>query len=403
MTVTKFDLIAVYHDRETTELTRRLAANIEHYEPAGQYAFIEVDNTVENRGFAKGCNYGAALGRAPFIGFLNPDLVVHGPFLDPVSSVFDRHDEVVITGSSFAKPRSHIERWGVRDWVCGAALFVRRSFFDSVGGFDEQFVWAWEETDLCRRAEALGLRVCAQDGQLPFEHHSQGNNTHYKRLHFANGARRYRDKWRLQLRPPPHPADPQGPPTASIVIATYGYREVWDRIADRAIASANAQTVPVEVIRHHGATLARARNEGAAMARTDWLCFLDADDELPPDYIEQSLRGKGDVRVPWVVRRIGKTRRGPRRLRPCNLLLRNYIVVGALTRKSLFERIGGFAEWPMLEDWELWIRAMKAGADIRECRGAVYHAHQRPGSRNDQSRELRNSTYLAIRRLHGSG
>jgi GT2 family glycosyltransferase len=395
----KFDLVTVYYNEATLAQTAHLRARIAEHEPSERYDFYEVDNTVENRGFAKGCNLGASRGRAEIIGFLNPDLLVHGPFLETVSAVFEQEERVVITGSSFQTPEERVRRWGLRDWVCGAAFFVRRDFFEAVRGFDEQFVWSWEETDLCRRAEAMGLRVLAQDAELPFEHHSPGNDTPYKVLHFKNGARRYRSKWQQPRQRLPK----YGPPRASIVIATYGDRGIWDRMAVTAIASAEAQSVPVELIRVHGETLAQARNDGAAKAKTDWLCFLDADDRLPPDYIERCLAGEGDVRVPRVLRFRGPMRQGPLRLTPCDLLVGNYIVIGALTRKSLFEKIGGFSEWPMLEDWELWIRAMKAGAEIRECRGAVYHAQRRAKSRNHQAEDVRKSTYQAIRRLHGAG
>ncbi len=394
----KFDLVTVYYNEPTLEQTARLKAQIAEHERPERYAFHEVDNTVENRGFAKGCNLGASFGRAEILGFLNPDLLVHGPFLEQVSAVFEQHERVVITGSSFDTPRERVRRWGLRDWVCGAAFFVRRDFFEAVRGFDEQFVWSWEETDLCRQAQAMGLRVLAQDAALPFEHHSPGNDTPYKAFHFKNGARRYRLKWeRPRQRMPKY-----GSPRASIVIATYGDRAIWDQMATTAVASADGQSVPVEVIREHGETLAMARNQGAARATTDWLCFLDADDRLPADYIERCLSGDGDVRVPRVLRFRGPMRQGPLRLTPCDLLVGNYIVIGALVRKALFEKIGGFSEWPMLEDWELWIRAMKAGADIRECR-AVYHAQRRPKSRNHQAEEVRKATYDAIRRLHGAG
>jgi GT2 family glycosyltransferase len=45
------------------------------------------------------------------------------------------------------------------DWVLGAALLVRRSAFDDVGGFDPGYFLYSEETDLCLRLRERGWGV----------------------------------------------------------------------------------------------------------------------------------------------------------------------------------------------------------------------------------------------------
>ena len=44
-------------------------------------------------------------------------------------------------------------------WVTGAALAIRRSAFDAVGGFDERYFMYWEEADLCRRLAGAGFET----------------------------------------------------------------------------------------------------------------------------------------------------------------------------------------------------------------------------------------------------
>lgn len=44
-------------------------------------------------------------------------------------------------------------------WVSGAALAIRRSAFEAVGGFDERYFMYWEEVDLCRRMAAAGFQT----------------------------------------------------------------------------------------------------------------------------------------------------------------------------------------------------------------------------------------------------
>ena len=54
--------------------------------------------------------------------------------------------DVVITGANFNKNPVEIRNWGLNDWVCGVAMFVKRSWFEEIGGFDERFTRAqdWE-------------------------------------------------------------------------------------------------------------------------------------------------------------------------------------------------------------------------------------------------------------------
>jgi hypothetical protein len=60
----------------------------------------------------------------------------------------------------------------------------------------------------------------------------------------------------------------------------------------------------------------------------------------------------------------------------------NCIVIGAMCPAHLFFEVGGFGEWPMLEDWALWRAMVARGAAIRDAEHAVYRVHVRPESRN---------------------
>jgi hypothetical protein len=191
------DIVTVYHNDQNFEQHRHLRAALIEHEPGKQFAFIGVDNRANNRGFAGGCNVGAFAdgAKAPVIGFLNPDATVTGPFLDTVIATLV--PPVVITGCRFGKAKAELVDWGVQDWVCGAAMFVSRAWFTSVGGFDTQFVWGWEETDLIRQAEAQHMRC--RSIILPIQHASPVQNSEkderYKQYHFNRGAQRFYSKW----------------------------------------------------------------------------------------------------------------------------------------------------------------------------------------------------------------
>jgi len=173
--------------------------------------------------------------------------------------------------------------------------------------------------------------------------------------------------------------------TVAVIIAAYGHEPTWNAIAGRAVLSAQNQTrKPNEIIRVHSSNIQTARNKGAEAATSAWLIFLDADDELDSAYIQQMLAGPGDVRYPSLVKVVHNKKGAPFIAGKRPLLSGNYIVIGAMIRREQFLRLGGFDDYAALEDWALWLKAEFDGADIQPVSKALYIAHCRPGSRNQQ-------------------
>lgn len=181
--------------------------------------------------------------------------------------------------------------------------------------------------------------------------------------------------------------------TVSIIVATFGPdKELWDKFARRAIGSVVAQTkTPTEFHRVHVPepnALHVARNRGAAMSASDFLIYLDADDQLHPNYVEAMLAGEGDVRIPNRERFYWDGRHDPPdRIKPPaggDLLRYSHILIGAMVRRELFLEVGGFEDWPIWEDWHFWIKCWLAGASMLPCPEAIYQVHVRLDSRNQQ-------------------
>ena len=176
--------------------------------------------------------------------------------------------------------------------------------------------------------------------------------------------------------------------TVDVIIATYGDRDVWDVLADRAVASAGNQTVrPNSIIRSHEVNLALARNLGAQASDADWLIFLDADDELDPYYIEAMLSGDGDIRQPMTLGVTdGVEDDYPVLIPPKSggFMVGNHLVIGSMVRRELFMVAGGFADMPVLEDWDLWIRCRLSGGEVGTAPAAIYRVHVRTESRNTE-------------------
>ena len=195
----------------------------------------------------------------------------------------------------------------------------------------------------------------------------------------------------------------------SVVVPYTG--EPWRTLAhQRAIPSAEALGVPVHV--GEGATVAQARNNGLDQVSTKWVIHLDADDELPRDYVEQMATGTADVRAPsvaWLAR--GRRATPPAVpkvwghthdycVAEC-LASGNWLVVGALVRADLAQQVR-WQEEPVYEDYSFWVRCWKAGATFETIPAAVYRAWSRRGGRNTAMHPRdRHEVHRAIARANG--
>ena len=175
----------------------------------------------------------------------------------------------------------------------------------------------------------------------------------------------------------------------TVAVATFG-RRGWVRLAlERAIPSATAQGVPV--VHVHSETLAQARNQALARVQTEWVCHLDADDELEPGYFDAMAAASADVRAP-AVRYVHDGTIAPAALpvvaghtHPCTadcLPAGNWLIIGSLVRAQLVRDVGGWRDYTWSEDWDVWLRCHLAGATFAAVPAAVYRAHVSTDSRN---------------------
>lgn len=194
----------------------------------------------------------------------------------------------------------------------------------------------------------------------------------------------------------------------TVVVGTFGDASWSDLAVERAVPSV-PQDVPV--IHTHAATLHDARNAGLARVESEWVCHLDADDELEPGYFDAMASGTADLRGPSV-RYVKPNRTGwpqlPRvaghdhRCTAECLTDGNWLVIGTLVRTELARQVGGWRDFSWSEDWDLWLRCYQAGATVEPITKAVYRAHMRPDSRNRApQRHERLAAHNAIARANG--
>ncbi len=148
---------------------------------------IRVDNGINEPGnpcWAR--NYGARKAKGKYLVFLDNDVTVTKGWLDQAVKFMDKHPKVgagqlkllrmgtnkfdsagdLITGNGFLAERAReAEDRGQFDKADkifsgkGAAMIVRKNVFEKVGGFDEDYVYYWEEPDLFWRIWQAGYEV----------------------------------------------------------------------------------------------------------------------------------------------------------------------------------------------------------------------------------------------------
>ena len=113
----------------------------------------------------------------------------------------------------------------------------------------------------------------------------------------------------------------------------------------------------------------RQMNAGAAASSAEWLLFLHADSRLPTDWLDAVSTIDDGVIAAWfrfglddeawqarVIERLVAWRVSVFRL--------PYGDQGLLVRRSAFVAVGGFPDWPLMEDVEIWKRLAAAGPAV---------------------------------------
>jgi N-acetylglucosaminyl-diphospho-decaprenol L-rhamnosyltransferase len=167
----------------------------------GAGAFADRTEVVEigvNLGYGSGANRGAARCSSEFLVICNPDVMVEVSALDRLVAAVEADATLAIVGPKVLEPDgtrypsarrfpSLIEGAGHAlaglvapdnelsrryrmaaidteattrvDWVSGSCMLVRRSVFEELGGFDEQYFMYAEDVDICWRAHRAGWGV----------------------------------------------------------------------------------------------------------------------------------------------------------------------------------------------------------------------------------------------------
>jgi glycosyltransferase involved in cell wall biosynthesis len=191
-------------------------------------------------------------------------------------------------------------------------------------------------------------------------------------------------------------------PTVGVSIASIPPRHA---MLARALASVCAQTwEPDQIvvhIDHEGVGAAEAKNRALAAITTDWVAFLDDDDELLPRHLEALAtfgnRTGADLVYPWfegINTRVFSVPDAYGRLVspygqawideihiPAIRTYGNWIPTTVLCKTALAQQVGGFVgrDGPDTgDDYLLWLRLLEAGAKFAHLPEITWtwHGHQ---------------------------
>jgi glycosyltransferase involved in cell wall biosynthesis len=149
-----------------------------------------------------------------------------------------------------------------------------------------------------------------------------------------------------------------------------------------------------------------ARNAGIAAAQTEWIAFLDSDDEWDAEHLELLLlaaHGRDDhvlVCAPAQTssgRAIGNVTGRLLELTPARLLVPGDAIVtsGTMARRSVLEAVGGFRALPRAQDLDLWLRVLERGPGLATTSPTV-HYHEHPGQASTDADLMRACFELII-------
>ena len=245
-----------------------------------RFPHVRIIANAHNLGFSVACNLGAKAAQGKILVFLNNDTIPLADWLEPLLAELDRHPEVGIVGNKLLYANGTIQHAGVafslpdgvpyhiyrgvdahhpaverrRELraVTGACMLVRRSLFESLGGFDEGYQNGFEDVDLCLRAGDSGVKVVYQPRSVVvhLEEQSDGRKDHDEenlvRLLRSWAGRSFPDEVGRLLEDGLIVNSAPGGQQRWIVPLPEGpVRKRWERIAEmeRRVAASGLQTV----------------------------------------------------------------------------------------------------------------------------------------------------------------
>ena len=174
--------------------------------------FKWISNKI-NAGFSKACNQGAEIAKNQYYLFLNPDTELEKNSLVKMKSIIDNFPNSILSISkldsdgnigfpygNFLSIRTFngiirfldrlisLENRNINNekpfikpnWVSGSFLLIDRENFNKLGGWDEDYWMYYEDMDLCKRANNIGIDIVLINSISCTHHHGKSSKVNLK-------------------------------------------------------------------------------------------------------------------------------------------------------------------------------------------------------------------------------
>jgi len=166
---------------------------------------IKIVTTAKNLRFLRNCNNAAKYAKGKYILFLNNDTQVQENWLLPLVELIEKDEKIGAVGSKLVYENGLLQEAGgifwkdasawnygkmgdpslpeynyVKevDYISGAALMIKKSIWDKLGGFDEEFAPAYcEDADICFSIRKIGYKVMYQPASVVVHFEGISNGT----------------------------------------------------------------------------------------------------------------------------------------------------------------------------------------------------------------------------------
>lgn len=153
------------------------------------YKNLLIIENKQNFGFSKGNNIGVKKAKGENLLFLNSDTEIKNNGLLEMIDFLEKHQKIGVLGGKLINMDGTIQRSAGKfynplnvflmlisgerigllhftpnkisyvDWVSGACMMIRKSLFEKINGFDENFFMYMEDMELCFRIKKHGYRT----------------------------------------------------------------------------------------------------------------------------------------------------------------------------------------------------------------------------------------------------